>query len=118
MYPVHQHGAFLNPAGTGNTDVSSGHYHRVSEFRVQPDPSDGHTHQLTMLPCGWGAAQTTGRDGPMPQFQLGDGGTDLVPAQQRMVALAPKISMLPWVIGAVVVSGLVIGGVLLLRSES
>lgn len=111
MYPLHSHGAWLNHEGTGNTDVAAGHFHRVSNFRVQPDPSDGHTHELTMLPCGAGAAQTTRRDGPM-QLQ---GSDDLVTFYGATEP--PKFSLLPWLVGAVVVSGLVIGGVLLMRSD-
>ena len=111
MYPLHSHGAWLNREGTGNTDVATGHFHRVVGFRVQPDPSDGHTHELTMLPCGAGAAQTTPRDG---QLQL-HGSDDLVTFLGA--AEPPKFSLLPWLVGAVVVSGLVIGGVMLMRSD-
>ena len=112
MYPLHNHGAWLNKEGSGNTDVDAGHYHRVVNFRVQADPSDGHTHELTMLPCGAGAAQTTGRDGPMTSLQ---GSDDLVTFLGA--AEPPKFSLLPWLVGAVVVSGLVIGGVMLMRSD-
>lgn len=115
MYPVHHHGAWLNKDGNGNTDLSSGHFHRVREFQVQADPSDGHVHQLTTLPCGHGQPRTVGRDGQM-QLQLGDGGTQLAPVQQQIMR-APQLSMWPWVAGAVMVTGLVIGGILLMRSD-
>jgi hypothetical protein len=55
MYPIHDHGAYLNADGDGTTDVTAGHYHRVRGGRVLPDESDGHTHRLTGLPCGAGA---------------------------------------------------------------
>lgn len=117
LYPLHNHGAFLNKEGNGNTDVSAGHYHRVSGFRVRPDLSDGHSHEMTMAPCGWGAPHTVGRDGEM-QLQLGAANdTQLAPVQHGLVQ-PPKLSVWPWVLGAVMVSGLVIGGVILMRSDS
>jgi hypothetical protein len=115
LYPLHHHGAWLNAEGNGNTDLRSGHFHRVVDGRVQPDPSDGHTHQLTSLPCGWGAPRTIGRDGQMPSQALMMGADDPVPAPAPMRVERP--SMVPWVVGAVVVVGLVVGGVLLMRSE-
>jgi hypothetical protein len=64
-YPMHNHGAWIDREGNGNTDVDAGHFHRVRGGRVLADPSDGHTHQLTMLPCGAGAPQRVARDGTM-----------------------------------------------------
>ena len=111
-YPLHYHSAFLNPAGDGNTDVDSGHYHRVRDFRVLPDESDGHTHQLTTLPCGVGQPQSVGREGQtiapyvdergMRYMQMADAG-----------ALAPTSNLKWWLLGGAVVAGLVIGGVVL-----
>jgi hypothetical protein len=54
LYPIHSHGAWVNRDGEGTTDVTARHYHRVRNFKVLPDPSDGHTHELTGLPCGAG----------------------------------------------------------------
>ncbi len=69
-YPVHEHGAYMNGQGDGNTDVVSGHYHRIKDGRVLPDESDGHIHEITMLPCGAGAARSITRNGEM--IRLGD----------------------------------------------
>lgn len=54
MYPIHAHTAFINPDGTGVTDVVASHFHRIKDGRVLPDHSDGHTHNLTGLPAGAG----------------------------------------------------------------
>lgn len=54
LYPMHDHSAFINSEGTGNTAVDASHFHRVIGWKVIPDESDGHTHQLTRLPCGTG----------------------------------------------------------------
>lgn len=54
LYPMHMHTAFVNEDGDGTTDVVASHYHRVRGGRVLPDPSDGHTHELTGLPAGAG----------------------------------------------------------------
>lgn len=107
--PIHQHGAWLNAEGTGNTDLDSGHFHRVRGFRVLPDESDGHTHQLTMLPCGAGAARRVGRDGKLiPQpTSLGEGYVQLMDPL--------KSTKMWWILGSVVVVGLVIGGICLVR---
>ncbi len=56
LYPLHNHQAFVNAQGDGTTDVAAGHYHHVRDGRVQPDLSDGHTHELTGLPSGAGGA--------------------------------------------------------------
>lgn len=61
MYPIHYHCAFVNRAGDGTTDVSASHYHRVRNGRILPDPSDGHTHRFTGLPCGAGGALPVAR---------------------------------------------------------
>lgn len=54
MYPVHDHTAWVNADGDGTTAVTASHYHRIVGGRVLPDQSDGHTHNLTSLPCGAG----------------------------------------------------------------
>lgn len=113
LYPLHHHGAWLNAEGTGNTDLASGHFHRVVDGRVQADPSDGHTHQLTSLPCGAGAPQTIGRNGEMPLTLMGADEAALTPSPLQV----QRPSMVPWVIGAVLVAGLVVGGVLLMRGD-
>jgi len=110
IHPVHAHGAWLNAGGNGNTDVSAGHFHRVRDGRVQPDPSDGHTHELTTLPCGVGAPHLASTGGEL--MALGDAGVAPMP----LAPLKP-LSVWPWVVGAVVVAGLVIGGVMLMRSD-
>lgn len=106
--PIHQHGAWLNAEGNGNTDLDSGHFHRVRGFRVMPDESDGHTHNLTMLPCGVGAARRVGRDGQLIPQPLGDSG-------YVQLMDPPKSSKTWWILGGVVVVGLVIGGICLFR---
>lgn len=116
LYPVHNHGAWMDRQGNGTTDVDSGHYHRVRRFKVVQDQSDGHTHQLTMLPCGAGAAQTVGRDGaiatiPSPSAAGGYNGT--------MLAAPEPFHIRPWmvVVGAVVVLGAVVGAVIYFNRE-
>lgn len=59
--PIHYHSAYMDAEGNGNTDVDSGHFHRIKGGKVQIDPSDGHTHGLTMLPCGPSAPQNMTR---------------------------------------------------------
>lgn len=54
LYPLHAHTAFVAVNGEGATDVVAGHFHRVRNWRVLPDESDGHTHALTGLPAGAG----------------------------------------------------------------
>jgi hypothetical protein len=70
LYPVHDHCAFVDVKGDGNTDVVASHFHYVRDSRVLPDPSDGHKHDLTGLPCGAGGAVGAGR-GPTPAFFKG-----------------------------------------------
>lgn len=113
LYPVHKHGAWVDGDGNGNTDVSSGHFHRISGFRIQPDPSDGHTHDMTMLPCGWGQPHSIGREGTMP-LQLGAADGEQL---QPLPFVPHRMSLAPLVVGALLAAGVVIGGVLLLRGE-
>lgn len=54
LYPIHDHCAFIDSEGNGVTDVTASHYHRVVGGVIRPDESDGHTHELTGLPCGAG----------------------------------------------------------------
>lgn len=54
IYPIHDHSAFVDKDGNGNTDTVASHFHRVINGRVMPDESDGHTHSLSNLPCGAG----------------------------------------------------------------
>lgn len=113
--PMHEHGAWLNAQGNGNTDVASGHYHRVRGFKVLPDPSDGHTHGLTTLPCGAGEPRNTGREGPMTGY-----GSDvsLVPMRGTLMAGAGGGMGIPkwvWVVGAVVVVGAIAAAVVMAK---
>ena len=110
MYPMHEHGAWLDKDGNGNTDVDAGHFHRVRGFKVLPDESDGHTHRLTQLPCGAGAPRML----PSPESP-----------SQALAAVGGNVAMMgagggpkpmwPWVIGAVVVVGVVIAGVMIYK---
>ena len=61
IYPMHEHGSWLDKDGNGNTDLDAGHFHRVRGFKIYPDESDGHSHEMTMLPCGASAPRTVGR---------------------------------------------------------
>jgi hypothetical protein len=54
MYPIHDHCAFVDRQGDGVTGVDASHFHYVRGGKVKPDSSDGHTHNLTGLPCGAG----------------------------------------------------------------
>lgn len=113
-FPIHNHGAWLSKEGDGNTDVDSGHFHRVRGFKVLPDESDGHTHQLTMLPCGAGGARTVGRDGQLipigTQVNVPDGQYRL---NSLMGVSSPSRKWLWWGLGAVVVTGAIVGGIML-----
>lgn len=107
MYPMHQHGAWIDKDGNGNTDMDAGHFHRVRGFKVLPDESDGHTHELTMLPCGAGAPQTTGRDGPIMSV---DGRYLTVPRSVDLLGPGLGASGVPkwvWVVGGIVVAGVI-----------
>ncbi len=112
LHAIHSHGAFLDAEGNGNTDLSDGHFHRVRNGRLQVDPSDGHTHELTTLPCGMGAPRYVPNNGEM--MALGDASMAATPVPMPRM---PSPSLWPWIAGAVVVAGLVISGVMLMRSE-
>ncbi len=115
LHSVHAHGAFLNAQGDGNTDVADGHFHRVRHGVVQPDQSDGHSHELTTLPCGVGAPHLVGQSGAMTTF--GDAAVSASMPGLPGLVRPPPPSLLPWIVGAVMVAGLVIGGVMLMRSD-
>lgn len=51
---VHAHRAWLDAEGNGVTDITLSHFHRIIAGRLMPDPSDGHEHGLTNIPCGAG----------------------------------------------------------------
>lgn len=112
MFPMHNHGAFIDENGDGNTDVDAGHFHRVKGFRVMPDESDGHTHELTGLPCGAGA----------PNLQVASPGERMMMVRgangemvQMMGAPPPGVSW-GWIIGgAVLAIGLAAGLYFFLR---
>lgn len=85
-YPLHNHGAWLTSGGNGNTDLDAGHFHRVIGFRVMAAP-DGHTHDLTMLPCGAGAPYTVGRREELVPSYFGAGQAVTPEIQAQMDAL-------------------------------
>lgn len=67
-YPLHTHCAFVDKSGNGATDTDASHFHYVRNGRIDPDPSDGHTHTFVGLPCGAGAVlpmPTQGQAGPL-----------------------------------------------------
>lgn len=111
MYPMHNHGAWLDENGEGNTDVDAGHYHRVKNFRVLPDESDGHTHELTGLPCGAGAPNLPVA-APDQRMMIRGADGELV----MMGAPPVQRSIWPWVVGGVVVVGLAVGLYFFLRN--
>jgi hypothetical protein len=53
-YPIHWHGAFVDASGNGATDADVGHSHTIRGGQILPDSRDGHTHQITTLPCSVG----------------------------------------------------------------
>ena len=110
--PMHTHGTWLDGEGNGNTDVAAGHFHRVRGGVVQPDQSDGHTHAITMLPCGASGVRNISRDGQMIQL-----GADGQPVSSMVMPPSKRISPWVWGIGAVVIVGVVVGAVMLLRDE-
>lgn len=112
-HPMHHHGAWLNAEGDGNTDVAAGHYHRVRAFKVHADPSDGHVHALTMLPCGAGAARTTGKELlPVGAPVDAPDGTYIIQVQGAGMG---RPFWTPWkIVGALALAtGLVVGGMVL-----
>lgn len=110
MYPMHNHGAWLDAEGNGNTAVDAGHFHRVRGFKVIPDESDGHTHTLTQLPCGAGAPRTLPSEiAPGSALAAVDGNVAMMGAPSG----APRIW--PWVVGAVVVVGVIVAGVMIYK---
>ena len=106
LYPMHEHGSWLDADGNGNTDVAAGHFHRVRGFKVTPDPSDGHTHEMTMLPCGAGAPHTVGRRGPI---MSADGTYLTVPRQIDLMGPSVPGGLPSWVwwVGGLAVAGIV-----------
>jgi hypothetical protein len=112
LFPMHSHGAWIDQNGDGNTDVGSGHFHRVKGFRVLPDLTDGHTHDLTGLPCGAGA----------PNFEAVSPGQRIVTVRdwngaevQMMAPPEQRSSVWPWVVGGLVVIGVAAGLYFFLR---
>lgn len=96
--PIHNHSAYMDAEGVGNTDVAAGHFHRIARGKVQIDPSDGHTHGLTMLPCGPSAPQAmTRNDGPVTLM----GPLDGIPWK--------------WILGGLAVAGVIVGAVVYMR---
>lgn len=47
LFPSHAHCAFE----PGRTTNDAGHAHVIINGVVQPNPNDGHTHQILALPC-------------------------------------------------------------------
>lgn len=115
-YPTHSHGAWIDKEGNGNTDLDSGHFHRVRGFKVYPDASDGHTHELTMLPCGAGAPQTVARESALvPQhYQYGT----LAGAGPGMLPEGHKPGIGVYIVGAIVSIGMIAAGVWLMTRGS
>lgn len=113
IYPMHEHTTWLDEGGNGNTDLDAGHFHRVRNFKILADESDGHTHELTMLPCGASAPRTTGRQGPIqsPSALMAQGGTNMTVMQ------GAGGSGFPWklVVGTVVVVGIAVGAYMLYK---
>lgn len=111
---MHAHGAWIDKGGNGNTDVTAAHFHRVRGFVVMPDESDGHTHELTMLPCGAGGPQTTAQRGPAEMMSLGAG--DVAPSVVLQPAQRPGTGL--YIIGAVIAVAMVAAGAFfLLRGD-
>ena len=111
MYPLHNHGAWTDDQGNGNTDVDAGHFHRIRNFKILPDESDGHTHEISNLPCGAGAPHDLVR-------QSDDTWVNASPPSRALMQGAASgggMSVWPVVIGAVVGIGLLVAGVLLYK---
>lgn len=116
MYPTHSHETWLDGSGNGNTGVSAGHFHRIRNGQIQPDESDGHTHGMTMLPCGANAPKAiTRRDGMLTVPEAGgmmpDGQYRLLGAeggiQWRVVGM--------WALAAVFAAGAVVGTIMYVK---
>lgn len=116
IYPMHHHGAWIDKLGNGNTDLDAGHWHHVRSFKVESDPTDGHTHELTMLPCGAGAAQTVARPSAgVPQHYTY--GTQFAGAGPSQLPEGRKPSVLVYVVGTIVSIGMIAAGVWLMRKD-
>ena len=100
-------------SGTGTPILDSGHWHHIRSFKVESDPTDGHTHELTMLPCGAGAAHSVERPSAMvPQNY--SYGTQFAGAGPSQLPEGHKPSVLVYVVGAIVSIGMIAAGVWLL----
>jgi hypothetical protein len=114
-FPIHSHGAWLDAQGNGNTDMDAGHFHRVRGFKVLPDESDGHIHEMTTLPCGAGAPRDTGREGPL-QGYAADGSMVSMRQMQMMGAGAGVgVPKWVWVVGGLAVVGAIVAAVVVYR---
>lgn len=144
-FPIHNHDAWLDREGDGNTGVDAGHFHRIRDGRVLPDLTDGHTHEMTDLPCGAGGAhQFTRNDGPVtfgagpqvitdPNFDMCAGIADQaqrdacrlqqIQQQNRFMQLQSEGAQkrlqrnILIGVGLLVVAGAAVGAVMLMRSE-
>lgn len=114
IYPMHHHGAWIDKLGNGNTDLDSGHWHHIRSFKVESDPTDGHTHELTMLPCGAGAPQSVARPSAMVP-QTYSYGTQFAGAGPSVLPEGHKPSLLRIVIGAAIAIGAVAAGFWMIR---
>jgi hypothetical protein len=54
LYPVHIHRAFVDREGNGSTSISASHMHRIRNWQILPDESDGHDHQIVRIRTGSG----------------------------------------------------------------
>jgi hypothetical protein len=119
IYSAHHHGAWIDKLGNGNTDLDSGHWHHVRSFKVEADPTDGHTHELTMLPCGAGAAQTVERPSAMvPQYY--SYGTQFAGAGAGPSELPEgrKPGVMVYIVGTLISVGMIAAGVWLMSKGS
>lgn len=116
IYPMHHHGAWIDKHGNGNTDLDAAHWHYVRDFKVEPDPRDGHTHELTMLPCGAGGARPVERPSAMvPQTysygsQFAGAGPSMLPKGRP-----PSVGVI--LLGAVISLGVTIAGLWMIRKD-
>jgi hypothetical protein len=116
VYPTHQHDAWMDKEGNGNTDLDAGHFHRIRGGKVHPDPTDGHTHELTMLPCGAGAPQTVARESAMVPQHYTFAGAD-AGVGPSMLPEGHKPSNAALIVGTLVAIGIVAAGVWLMQDE-